>query len=135
MTASSRLRGASKGSVQIKASHERLQLVFRFNGRRHHLSLGVSDTKTYWALAEMKAKQIQLDILSGNFDKTLAKYKPQDSVSANELESLKSSIDVEASALFLDKLWEKLVEYKRPQCSANTKGVRYCLCVLAAVCL
>jgi integrase len=40
---------------------------WRFNGHRHYLSLGVADTKTARAMAEMKAKQIELDILSGNF--------------------------------------------------------------------
>ena len=58
MATPSKLRRASKGSVQIRASNERLQLVFTFNGRRRYLSLGVSDAKTHRALAEMKAKQI-----------------------------------------------------------------------------
>lgn len=84
MAAPSELQRASKGTVQIRVSHGRLQLVFTFNGRRRYLSLGVSDTKTHRALAEMKAKQIQLDILSGNFDETLAKYKPQAAVKADE---------------------------------------------------
>jgi integrase len=72
-----KLRRASKGSAQIKVSHGRLQLVFSFNGHRRYLSLGVADSKTGRAMAEMKAKQIELDIVSGNFDETLAKYQPQ----------------------------------------------------------
>ena len=118
MATPSKLRRASKGSVQIRASNERLQLVFTFNGRRRYLSLGVSDTKTHRALAEMKAKQIQLDILSGNFDETLAKYKPQAAVS--EIDKSEPSLENKTSGPFLDELWEKFVEYKRPQCSDNT---------------
>lgn len=84
MAPQTKRKKASKGSGQIKAAHERLQFVFSFNGRRRYLSLGIADRKTARALAEMKAKQIQLNILSGNFDETLAKYKPQAAVSANE---------------------------------------------------
>ncbi len=62
--------------------------MFTFNGRRCYLSLSVSETKTHRALAGMQAKQIQLDILSGNFDATLAKYKPQAATKADESEPL-----------------------------------------------
>ena len=70
-------RKASKGSVQIKISNGRLQLVFSHAGKRHYISLGFDDTHQNRKLAELKARQIDLDILSGNFDSTLAKYKPQ----------------------------------------------------------
>jgi integrase len=64
-------RKASKGTVQIKNSNERLQLVFSYTGKRHYLSTGFTDTPANRKLAEMKARQIELDILSGNFDPTL----------------------------------------------------------------
>jgi integrase len=35
-----------KGSIQIKSSHGRLQLVFSFGGKRHYLSTGWEDTVT-----------------------------------------------------------------------------------------
>jgi Arm DNA-binding domain len=35
---------ASKGSVQIKNSNGRIQLVFSYSGRRHYLSTGLTDT-------------------------------------------------------------------------------------------
>jgi integrase len=66
-----------KGSVQIKTSNGRLQLVFSHAGKRHYLSLGLPDSKTNRKLAEMKARAIELDIVSGNFDTSLTKYKPQ----------------------------------------------------------
>ena len=70
-------RKASKGSVQIKSSNGRLQLVFTFGGKRNYLSTGLSDTLTNRKAAEMKARQIELDITSSNFDVTLEKYQPQ----------------------------------------------------------
>ena len=113
---------AVKGSVRIKNSRGWLQLVFTFNGRRRYLSPGVTDTKPSRALAEMKAKQIELDILSGNFDETLAKYQPQAAISADEPEPAPESKPAGPS---LDELWEKFVEYKRPQCSPNTMHFVY----------
>jgi integrase len=38
-------RKASKGTVQIKTSNDRLQLVFSFGGKRHYLSTGFTDSK------------------------------------------------------------------------------------------
>ncbi len=66
---------ASKGSVQVIASNRRLQLRFRYAGKRRYLSLGLPDDRDNRLAAEMKARQIQLDILSGNFDETLDKYR------------------------------------------------------------
>jgi integrase len=68
---------ASKGSVQIKSSNNRLQLVFSFGGKRHYLSTGYPDTSQYHKLAKMKASEIEKDILYERFDPTLEKYKPK----------------------------------------------------------
>jgi integrase len=105
---------ASKGSVQIKISNGRLQLVFSYGGKRHYLSLGLSDSKTNRKLAEMKARTIELDIVSGNFDATLAKYK---------LQSVLSTVTPVTPTITpspnLDELWERYVEFKRPSVSPN----------------
>ena len=107
---------ASKGSVQVISSHDRLQLRFRFAGKRHYLSLGLPDTSTNRKLAEMKAREIELDILSGHFDQTLQKYKPGTALSVSTPD-ITPKVTPTAS---LAELWEKFVEYKRPQCSPNT---------------
>jgi integrase len=107
---------ASKGSVQIKASNGRLQLVFSYAGKRHYLSLGFSDTKTHRKLAEAKARQLELDMLSGHFDQTLERYKPQVALSVATPE-IPLKVPPKIS---LADLWEGFVEYKRPQCSENT---------------
>lgn len=71
---------APKGSVQVITSHGRLQLRFRLAGERHYISVGHPDSLEGRKLAEMKAKEIGLDMISGNFDQTLANYKPQSSL-------------------------------------------------------
>ncbi|WP_414622044.1 Arm DNA-binding domain-containing protein [Calothrix sp. CCY 0018] len=121
---------ASKGTVQIKISNERLQLVFSFGGKRHYLSTGFTDTKANRKLAEMKAKQIELDILSNNFDITLVRYKPQ-SQQDIFISSVKSEIEAteqtssEGYASLLVDLWDSYTEYKRSSLSPSTLAKDY----------
>ena len=116
-----RRRGkASKGSVQIKSSNNRLQLVFSFGGKRRYMSTGFSDTPINRKSAEMKARQIELDIASGNLDPTLEKYKPDSVLSTvNPIDLIGSS---EPS---LAELWDKFIDYKTPQCAENTMRYTY----------
>ncbi|MBW4553861.1 MAG: site-specific integrase [Aphanocapsa sp. GSE-SYN-MK-11-07L] len=105
---------ASKGSVQIKTSNRRLQLVFSHAGKRHYLSLGLPDSKTNRKLAEMKARAIELDIVSGNFDTSLTKYKPQSAMS-----TATPVTPIVTPKPDLGSLWERYVEFKRPSVSPN----------------
>ncbi|MCU0566291.1 MAG: tyrosine-type recombinase/integrase [Oculatellaceae cyanobacterium Prado106] len=54
-----------------------LRLRFSYAGKRYALTLGLPDTKVNRVFAQQKAAQIELDIISGNFDPKLEKYKPQ----------------------------------------------------------
>lgn len=112
---------ASKGSVQVIISNGRLQLRFRYGGKRHYLSLGLPDSKINRKAAEAKARQIELDIVSGNFDATFNKYKLQAALST-ALPDITPSVTPEPS---LTDLWERFVEFKRPQCSENTMKYVY----------
>ncbi len=68
---------AVKGSVQVKDHYGYLRLMFRVDGKRYFLSLGLPDTKTNRKVAEAKAQLIESDICYERFDPTLAKYKPE----------------------------------------------------------
>ncbi|NJK38614.1 MAG: DUF3596 domain-containing protein [Oscillatoriales cyanobacterium RM2_1_1] len=115
---SSLSRKASKGSVQIKTSNGRLQLVFSYQGKRRYISLGFDDTVQNRKLAELKARQIELDILSGNFDSTLLKYRIQSADSAKPpTPVLTPTTAVHPS---LAELWEKYTNFKRPGLSPST---------------
>lgn len=105
---------SSKGTVQIKTSNDRLQLVFRYAGKRYYLSTGFTDTKANRKLAEMKARQIELDILSANFDPTLAKYKPESSQPL-----VKTSTKPVVAASLVD-LWDGYINFKRGSLSPST---------------
>lgn len=108
---------ASKGTVQVIASHDRLQLRFRHGGKRHYLSMGLPDTPTGRIVAQQKAHQIQLDILSGNFDDTLAKYK------TNPVETPKAKPAVPP----LPELWERFCEVKKLTVAPGTWRNGYCV--------
>uniref|UniRef100_B8HN20 Integrase family protein n=1 Tax=Cyanothece sp. (strain PCC 7425 / ATCC 29141) TaxID=395961 RepID=B8HN20_CYAP4 len=105
-------RKASAGSVQIKVSNDRLQLVFSYAGRRHYLSLGLPDSPVNRKAAQAKAKLIESDIAFDRFDPTLAKYKAQSALSTSEITPI--------STPTLKLLWQQYTEYKRPMVSPST---------------
>jgi integrase len=88
----------AKGEVKVSADKGWLRLVWTNQGKRFVLTLGLPDSKTNRKVALSRATQIQLDILSGNFDPTLAKYKP--------------SIALTAKKTPLLELLDKFVAYK-----------------------
>ncbi len=111
---------ANKGTVQIKICSDRIQLVFRFGGKRYYLSTGLLDMPANRKVAEFKAKEIEKDMLFERFDPTLKKYKPESALSTQTKVAL-----IGRPKNTLADLWEKFVEYKRPQCSPNTMKLKY----------
>jgi integrase len=111
-----RVQKESKGSAGIESFQGRLRLRLPrqlYQGRQKYLTLGLADTPKNRELAEQKAYQIELDILSGNFDGTLAKYKPQRHLSVvipGELQQV----------LTIAELWDRYIEYKRPSLKPRT---------------
>jgi integrase len=68
---------AAKGTVVVQVFKERLRLVWSYAAKRYFLYLGFPDGKTNRIVAGQKARQIEGDIATGNFDPTLKKYKPE----------------------------------------------------------
>jgi integrase len=77
-----------KGSVKVENDKGWLRLGFTHAGRRRTFALGLPDGKLNQKMAEAKAQQIELDILSGNFDPSLIKYKPEKQSSQSQISSL-----------------------------------------------
>ena len=63
------------GSVVVYTQSERLKLRWSWCDKRYYLSVGLPDPLISRLFAERKAKDIELDILSGHFDESLKKYK------------------------------------------------------------
>jgi integrase len=68
---------AKSGSVQIRNSNDRLQLVFTFGGKRYFVSTGLGDNPYNRKLARDKALELERDIAYGEFNpEKLSEYKP-----------------------------------------------------------
>ncbi|MEG4084046.1 tyrosine-type recombinase/integrase [Microcoleus sp. POL10_C6] len=92
-----------KGSVNVEVFKDRLRLAWSWEGKRFWLYIGLPDTIVNRKVASMKASQIELDIASGNFDPSLAKYKPQ-----------------KQESISVSELFDQFVEYKRRKIEADT---------------
>jgi integrase len=66
-----------KGVVRVESTQGRLRLRWTYGGKSFCLATGFPDTKECRQAAEIQAKRIQLDIMFGEFDITLQKYKVQ----------------------------------------------------------
>ncbi|MBW4422113.1 MAG: tyrosine-type recombinase/integrase [Myxacorys californica WJT36-NPBG1] len=62
-------------NVNIENLKGNLRLRWRFEGKRYCLALGLPDTPTNRAIAQMKAAEIGRDIEYGMFDASLLKYR------------------------------------------------------------
>jgi integrase len=63
--------------VAVNSFRSKLRLRWTFEGKRQCVTLGLVDSLPNRTYAEGKAKQIELDYLSGNYDRTLLKYEPR----------------------------------------------------------
>jgi integrase len=66
-----------KGTVAVNSFRGVLRLAWTTGGKRYYLYCGLPDTPLNRIVAEGKAKVIEGDLATGNFDPTLAKYKPE----------------------------------------------------------
>lgn len=96
-----RQKKKAKGTVKIESDKGWLRLRFTHSGKRRAFAIGLPDTIINRKFAEQKARQIELDILSSNFDSTLQKYKPQ-----------KTKEEIEGESVTIEELLLKFMEYK-----------------------
>ncbi|HEY9646518.1 MAG TPA: phage integrase SAM-like domain-containing protein, partial [Chroococcidiopsis sp.] len=66
-----------KGSVSVVSDRGWLRLVWSYAGKRYVMAVGLPDSVTNRAIAEGKAAAIYGDVISGNFDPSLDKYRAQ----------------------------------------------------------
>jgi len=102
---------APKGSVSVVPFQNRLRLQFRVNGQQEVLTLGLDDTPENKKRAEIIARQMELDLSSGEFDFTLSRYKPQKKQSQNQQKLDASTTVSHLFKAFMDSKAEEV--YKR----------------------
>ncbi len=106
---------SKSGSVQIKVSNNRLQLVFSFGGKRHYLSLGLTDTPYNRKQAQDKVFEIQRDMDYGQFEvNNLDKYRIGVSLSTVE------PITPITPVLTVSSIWKGYFESKRNELKPKT---------------
>jgi integrase len=95
-----------KGRVNVQSNSGRLRLTLPrewFGGEQKRFTLGLSDARENWILAEQISKQVELDYLNGCFDSTLQKYK---------VSKVETPIVIH-KPLTLGELWERYQKYKQ----------------------
>ncbi len=89
-----------------------LKLRFTVSGKCFTLTNKLKNTTEGWKAAEALASQVELDILSGNFDTTLAKYKTDS--------RLKPAIDATSKGETLQSVWAEYLAYRSKSVEAST---------------
>jgi integrase len=102
--------------VNVEADKGNLRVRFTVSGARRVLSLGVKDTKVNRSIALAIAKQIEMDLLTQNFDHSLEKYKPTHK---------KKSTDSGSEGLSPQTIWERFTAYKKPTLKESTYHSNY----------
>ncbi len=87
-------------AVKVESFKGRLRLRWSYQGKRFNLSLGWDDTQLGRTLAQGRASLIETDLMTGNFDRTLAKY--QTGANSPKLGSKVKAVD----------LFDRFVQYK-----------------------
>jgi integrase len=113
-------RKAKTGSVTVRSSNNRLQLVFTHDSKRHFISLGLSNTPLNMKQAQDKAFEIQRDLEYGEFDATYRKYQIQP-----DLPTQDPLTKTAKSGSRLMALWQRYVEYLSPHASPKTINGTY----------
>ena len=113
---------ASTGLVVIENFRNKLRL--RLPGaitgsKNRYISTGLQATLENWKKLQIKALEIEEDIVTGHFDSTLAKYKPPSHL------SLVKPVDKPQSIPRVAELWELYTDYKSKLIEATTIKATY----------
>ncbi len=104
---------STKGTVVVESFKGRLRLRFRVSGERYCLAIGLPDLPQNREIAEDKANLIALDIKTGRFDPSLAKYHSPRAPKIVRKDSM------------LDAIWDKYTEFKSKQIETSGTLKRY----------
>jgi integrase len=96
--------------VTLNCFRGKLRLRWTFEGKRECLSLGIVDSRPNRAYAERKAREIELDWLSGNYDRTLLKYKPK-------------TLGRNASEISTGELFQRFSQHKQKDCGVSPRSI------------
>jgi integrase len=105
--------------IAIKSVNSRLQLVFQYQKQRYYLSMGLPDTAVSRRLAELKAAEIEKDILLERFE-GLDKYRR---TSAEKQPINADGRSKKTEKTDIRQLWSAFVDHQRRSLSPSTMKV------------
>ena len=101
----------SKSKVKVAIDRGKIKLRWTLQGQRISLSPGLNaDDEVHMQTAEGIARQIELDILSGNYDPSKEKYRPGSSIELPKIDKTP----------LIPELWRQYVEFKSKQVQQTT---------------
>lgn len=110
----------ARGSVTVSSVRGNLRLRLPRglwkDKKQVYLSLGLADNPQNRKAAEIKAKQIELDILSGHFDSTLKNYE------SITHETLKSELEEQKNSITFVEIYQKYINTKKDKSATTWKG-------------
>jgi integrase len=106
---------AKRGTVAVRELRGMLRLRWSYRGERYNLSTGTPEGSVNRTIAEMTARIIEGDMVTGNFDPSLAKYRhqPQDVQSISVTALFEKFTAYKKKALY-DRSLDKLKALKAP---------------------
>jgi len=112
-----------RGSVTVCAARGNLRLRLPRslwdNKKQVYLVLGLADNPQNRKTAQIKAKQIELDVLAGNFDPTLSKYSAKHFAPC---EAPKSQLEKRTSSISFAEIYQRYISTKKDRSPATWKG-------------
>ena len=117
-------RGA-KGEATVFEDAGRLKINLPrqyFGGKQVKKALGLQANAENWSRAERIAKRITLDLQDGCFDETLVKYGVKSNI---KLLSSSDNLPPKPKLSTLD-IWEKYLEYKKPNIKETCFKAEFC---------
>ena len=97
-------------AVKVESFQGRLRLRWSCQGKRYGLSLGLDDTQLGRTIAQGRVSQIETDLMTGKFDRTLATYRT--GVNPPEPGTKVSAVD----------LFDRFMRHKSQGVDARTMG-------------
>jgi integrase len=106
---------AKRGTVAVQSFRGMLRLRWSYRGKRYTLSTGTPDGSLNRTIAEAKARIIEGDMVTGNFDPSLIKYQhsPQDISSISVVDLLAKFTEYKRKRLY-DRSLDKFKALKAP---------------------
>jgi integrase len=96
--------------VCIERDRERLRIRIAYQGKRYQFRTGLIDTPTHRAYVDGVVSKIKLDMVSGQFDTSLLKYRPQ-------------VVGSNPAGMICPELFRRFIHHKVKDCGLSNRSI------------